>query len=701
MSTFKLQVHSRDLAVPVVGGIASHTGYDLVEYDDNGKVLSIKSIDLVNKDGIIWFDIREKTPMPIEIDGKKQVWPNTIYFDDNPKQKVTQEFAENNHFYTANMSAACPQDVFNQILFDATFRNALTEGGIDGGGIDYQLCGPNCNTWTKYIGITYLGFAVFNYLPKNDQLFNYTGKNQTFADCADEKDARNCAILENISQKFFNKYSDDFNFDNLKIELYNVTSATDQTTITGFSARISDGIHNFLFDSDNAVGNYIEDVGDNNSYIVAGRGDNDTIIAGNGNDIVDAGSGTGEKNGIKKFANLGGGNDLYVGSAADDNVVSLAGDNTVLLGAGSDTYTGGDGNDLVYAGSIDYSAARSAAAKAGFLTTSNITSASMSDMRADKNVINLGGGENKYYGGNGQDIVTAEGNNKIYLGMGSDEFHGGDGNDYVDGGRGHDLETDENLICLGNGKNEYYGGKGKDTVYGGNGQDIIYGDEGDDYIKAGTGKDQISPGSGNDIVYLGIDDDKDILMVGSKDSVVTVYEYSGSDTVNCTGGIVDSQISGSDLILYGYNGNKVILKGAAVTENGRSAANNIPTIWQPDGQVLKWNGEKFVDSGIRYPAYAGLSTAELTAIAGQIGQADQYSYCLDTVNDPFFAEKETAFSRNTPVCRQTAETELLIQAMNAFAPVPSASTELSARLSTTEISDLFCGPDKTYYKKAE
>ena len=65
----------------------------------------------------------------------------------------------------------------------------------------------------------------------------------------------------------------------------------------------------------------------------------------------------------------------------------------------------------------------------------------MSDMRADKNVINLGGGENKYYGGNGQDIVTAEGNNKIYLGMGSDEFHGGDGNDYVDGGQrsGHNL----------------------------------------------------------------------------------------------------------------------------------------------------------------------------------------------------------------------------------------------------------------------
>lgn len=72
MSTFKLQVHSRDLAVVVVGGIASHTGYDLVEYDDNGEVLSIKSIDLVNKGGIIWFDTRKKVPIPIEIEGKNK-----------------------------------------------------------------------------------------------------------------------------------------------------------------------------------------------------------------------------------------------------------------------------------------------------------------------------------------------------------------------------------------------------------------------------------------------------------------------------------------------------------------------------------------------------------------------------------------------------------------------------------------------------
>ena len=41
MSTFKLQVHSRDLATIVAGDIASHTGYDLVEYDNNGNVLSI------------------------------------------------------------------------------------------------------------------------------------------------------------------------------------------------------------------------------------------------------------------------------------------------------------------------------------------------------------------------------------------------------------------------------------------------------------------------------------------------------------------------------------------------------------------------------------------------------------------------------------------------------------------------------------
>ena len=47
MSTYELQAHSRYLDLTVVDpalGIARHTGYDLIERDSFGTIVSIKSI---------------------------------------------------------------------------------------------------------------------------------------------------------------------------------------------------------------------------------------------------------------------------------------------------------------------------------------------------------------------------------------------------------------------------------------------------------------------------------------------------------------------------------------------------------------------------------------------------------------------------------------------------------------------------------
>lgn len=52
MTTYQLRVHSRYLAIPVVPpatGIARHTGYDLIERDSSGNIVSIISIDLIEK----------------------------------------------------------------------------------------------------------------------------------------------------------------------------------------------------------------------------------------------------------------------------------------------------------------------------------------------------------------------------------------------------------------------------------------------------------------------------------------------------------------------------------------------------------------------------------------------------------------------------------------------------------------------------
>ena len=80
---------------------------------------------------------------------------------------------------------------------------------------------------------------------------------------------------------------------------------------------------------------------------MAGKGASETIIAGDGDDIIDAGAGEGET-AVAKYVNLGGGDNLYVGGAAadevntgTDNSGSVANENNVnhvFLGAGSDTF---------------------------------------------------------------------------------------------------------------------------------------------------------------------------------------------------------------------------------------------------------------------------------------------------------------------------------------------------------------------------
>lgn len=120
----------------------------------------------------------------------------------------------------------------------------------------------------------------------------------------------------------------------------------------GFVTRISDGVRSYLFDCEvvNSYvqdGHYFEDNTPGGSYIVAGKGASETIIAGDGDDIIDAGAGEGET-AVAKYVNLGGGDNLYVGGAAadevntgTDNSGSVANENNVnhvFLGAGSDTF---------------------------------------------------------------------------------------------------------------------------------------------------------------------------------------------------------------------------------------------------------------------------------------------------------------------------------------------------------------------------
>ncbi len=61
----------------------------------------------------------------------------------------------------------------------------------------------------------------------------------------------------------------------------------------------------------------------------------------------------------------------------------------------------------------------------------------MTDSSTDVNNVSLGGGQNRYIGGIGKDIVSGSGYNTVYLGAGSDEYTGG--NDRYIGGIGKDI----------------------------------------------------------------------------------------------------------------------------------------------------------------------------------------------------------------------------------------------------------------------
>ena len=572
MSTFKLQVHSRDLAIPVIGNMASHTGYDLVEYDNNGNVLSISSVDLMEENGVIRFDVREKRPgKTYIIDGKTQAWPNNIHFDDDPNQAVDQEFAEDNHFYTADIPVADPQAMFDKIVFDAKFRNALADSNVAGGGINYQALGPNCNTWTNYIGAQFIGTNVFNRLPASDGIiYDYTGNNKTFNDCSNANDRENCALLEEYSQRFFN--------DMPGRDIGDVNVAIGGTVAGGWYCRISDcningTLYTYVYDTDN--GNTIEVTNNQNSFVYAEDGQNH-VTTGSGNDEIHSG---------KDY-------DIISAGGGEDKVYAGDGGGQISLDDGNDYFEGGTGNDMVNSG------------------------------QGNDTIYTYAGDDdvNTLVGAHATDI------NHIYLGAGGDIFTGGVGIDIVNGGVSEDVETDENTINLGANDDEYRGGKGKDIVHGGadddhiwggDGENKLYGDAGNDYLYGGADNDKLYGGTGRDYFYpekgtnridCGTDNNTDVVMINNDaGGVDTIYNVSARDIISCAGGfnLESMEQVGSDVIIYGNRNNKIVIKDVKLPDEEEPDIPNedMPILYQPDGSLLQWNQGKYVISDSTFPPY--------------------------------------------------------------------------------------------------
>jgi len=300
------------------------------------------------------------------------------------------------------------------------------------------------------------------------------------------------------------------------------------------------------------------------------------------------------------------------GGSGDDWVVGDIGDNLLFSGGGGDRLEGGQGNDVLLAGSfrpnwtpqnllpsttegtfshgdgwMTYSGEAGSAGEestAGYFFSLTVDVAYRTASNGPFNFFDANAtpsGSDILEGGNGADIAYGgEGNDSIDGGDGDDALMGGADGDVITGGDGDDLIIGDDLLngrlwqqlaehvssqADVSGSDMLYGGDGQDRIYGGGGNDVIEGGEDDDilegdqvaygsqysYALAGVeGDDYIDGGAGND--FIAGDGGNDTLLGGEG------ADHLIGDSILTPGAAHGTDLldggSGND-VLEGYGGN--------------------------------------------------------------------------------------------------------------------------------------------------
>jgi Ca2+-binding RTX toxin-like protein len=323
----------------------------------------------------------------------------------------------------------------------------------------------------------------------------------------------------------------------------------------------------------------ITTVGD---WIVAGAG-RDTITAGGGDDVIETGTGGGDQT---SWDESGGGDIVYAGAGNDlvygDTRISLAdaiaqgdslnggtapqglggrgdflsgglGDDVLIGTAAQDRLDGGDGADVLISGAGDDWLSGDGGFIAQSLQWGTITEYAewgnylleiSFDVRdivrnhfftvyavpvqqgqtgyAGADQIYAGAGDDYVFGGGGDDFIDGgSGSDTVYGGDGSDIINAGEGNDYIMGDLG-----DGNLS--GQAADVIDGGAGNDYLFGLGGDDMLFGGEGDDWLEGGAGNDILLGGSGTDHLRGGSGRDTYIFTKGSDAQEDYVYDTDDS-----------------------------------------------------------------------------------------------------------------------------------------------------------------------------
>ncbi len=374
-----------------------------------------------------------------------------------------------------------------------------------------------------------------------------------------------------------------------------ITQDISAPTLIGFSLVSAD-----TYEADDDSDSTFSEVNSIADLSVTGRGGNDSITTGAGNDITWGGAGTDTINtgagndGVQGGAGAdvmdggagdgdllsytdstagvtvslatgtGSGGDAagdtfsnfedLLGSAHNDTLTGDANTNIIEGGAGADTLDGGAGSDI-----LSYLLS-SSGVDANLLTGVGAGGDAAGDSLANfENIM----------GSLFSDTLTGDAGANLILGLdGDDTLHGGGGDDFIDGGNNDDTINGDAGVdqLIGNtGNDTLNGGDGDDLIFGGAGNDTLNGDAGMDYFDADAGADAIDGGA-----------DVDLVDFSTSTSGVTVNLLAGTgsggdaagDTYanieNVYGTAFSDTITGdaSDNLIDGYGGNDTISGGA-------------------------------------------------------------------------------------------------------------------------------------------
>ena len=325
----------------------------------------------------------------------------------------------------------------------------------------------------------------------------------------------------------------------------------------------------------------------------------DTILAGDGNDVVTGGTAGNNIDG-------GDGNDTIMAAEGDDTIDAGDGDDSVMGSEGADSILGDDGNDIIFGGDGN----DTVRAGDGFDTVNGEFGADSLFGDLGNDTISGGDENDSLFGGGQADSISGGAGDDFILGnSGDDSVSGVDGNDFIRGGAGNDSIS---------------GGDGTDNILGDGGDDTVFGDEGNDFILGGAGNDLLT-------------DDSDA--AGTTSTNDTIFGQGGDDTIFGTVGS-DSLIGGAGNDLIDARRLSVSINSVQLLEGdmGTSLMSFTVLLSSPSDSVITVAFQTVDDTATAGSDYTPRMGEILTFMPGETSQTIDIAITGDTMveSDEFF-----------------------------------------------------------------